>query len=182
MLRHSGLDKSYHDRMGRYITITRYPTNTTRLLSYYITSIRKIRCHIVNTRYSLSAFFCQYLKLMLRVAFIFWWWKSKSSYSRLEIRQVICRSRHLSPTNSPITVNSKSAACLPTRTALGWSIPYTLILAETEDIPQGKGVDGMPCGRDTETPVSIKVAFFVNHNVDIPSTANLGQPFVGSLL
>jgi hypothetical protein len=109
---------------------------------------------------------------MLRVAFIFWWWKTKSSYSRLEIRQVICRSRHLSPTNSPITVNGESTACLPARAALGWPIPYTLVLAETEDIPQRKGVDSMPCGRDAETPVSVQVTLFVNYDVDIPSTTN----------
>lgn len=69
---------------------------------------------------------------------------SKRSHGSLKIRHIISGSRHVSPANSSVAINSKGTARLPPRATLCWSIPDALILSKAEDIPQRERINGVP--------------------------------------
>ena len=90
------------------------------------------------------------------------------------------RGVDVSPLNHAGAVDGKSAAGLPPAPALCRPVPYALSLAEAEDGVEDAGVSHVPEAGDAETPLGVEVAGLVDHDVNVPVAADLGDPALGS--
>ena len=82
------------------------------------------------------------------------------------------------PDRPVLPVDCKTPRRLPSIPALRRPVVYQLLLAELQRLPQRRGADVCPVGRESESPFRVEGAVRIGDDIDITSAADGDDPFV----